>query len=752
MAKTLFEEKTLEGFIYNEEFGVHLVSQIGEYPLVVGESYTVEWNDVAYECNAQDASDMIPGCVVLGNASKFEGLSGKEEPFVIASVPEGMLFGVLLDKEEECDSYTVSIYQTKTIILPEYILGFTEYGDAVAENLLIAGKKTIVKWNGIEYTFIAVEASSGGETATAVGNLSLVDAGEDTGEEFCIATLESEGTPMVVFFTSFTETVHTIEIYQVYTKNYSVNDILIRDHLGEQRLYKAVSKVLFTHGNGITKVPYSYGESVDNVPITLDFSNGNQTIVAPDGTLVKSAIILQPDSLTPSNIRKNANIAGVEGEFLGDTEELSVELDFSWGNQEQEVIPSSDDKVMSKVIIIKPENLVPNNIAKDVTIAGISGTHEGGKAVFDLDAYFNKTLSDLYCETATELPSYAFQSHTNLTTALFPECSTMGVSAFRSCTNLSSIYFPKLITIPSNAFYGCISLLEASFPECTNLSYGAFQGAKALSYVSFPKCTVIENAAFTHASALTSVFFPECTEIGGYTFSSATGLVSANFPKCSTIGTSAFYSCISLQNASFPVCTTMSSSAFMKCSCLYNAYFPKLTVVPSQAFSSCVNGMANNVNFNAVTTVSGGGFWNINGWKSLPSTLFPALVSIYYSAFAYNYNISYVYLPKAKLIGSNAFSSCKRLATVSLPACTTISSSAFVQCSALMSLYLFGTTYITLNSLAFRSTPLSTSTLTGSFGSIFVRESMLSSYKTRAGWSYFSNRIVGLTDEEIAAL
>lgn len=52
---------------------------------------------------------------------------------------------------------------------------------------------------------------------------------------------------------------------------------------------------------------------LENLPLGLDFTNGDQLIVAPDGKLVKSAIIQKPDGLKPENIAEGVNIAGIDG-------------------------------------------------------------------------------------------------------------------------------------------------------------------------------------------------------------------------------------------------------------------------------------------------------------------------------------------------------------------------------------------------------------------------------------------------------
>lgn len=59
-------------------------------------------------------------------------------------------------------------------------------------------------------------------------------------------------------------------------------------------------------------------------------------------------------------------------------EKLEVPLDFSNGDMSFEAEAGT---AVKSAIIKKPETLIPENIAKDVEIAGIVGTHEGGGAV-----------------------------------------------------------------------------------------------------------------------------------------------------------------------------------------------------------------------------------------------------------------------------------------------------------------------------------------------------------------------------------
>lgn len=52
---------------------------------------------------------------------------------------------------------------------------------------------------------------------------------------------------------------------------------------------------------------------LENLPISLDFSEGDQVVSAPDGMVVKSAIIQKPETLIPDNVADGVNIGGVIG-------------------------------------------------------------------------------------------------------------------------------------------------------------------------------------------------------------------------------------------------------------------------------------------------------------------------------------------------------------------------------------------------------------------------------------------------------
>ena len=65
-------------------------------------------------------------------------------------------------------------------------------------------------------------------------------------------------------------------------------------------------------GSGGKRV-YSRGEVLGGASVSLSFENGDMTLEAPEGYLIRSAVLKKPASLLPENILEGVNIAGVVG-------------------------------------------------------------------------------------------------------------------------------------------------------------------------------------------------------------------------------------------------------------------------------------------------------------------------------------------------------------------------------------------------------------------------------------------------------
>ena len=200
---------------------------------------------------------------------------------------------------------------------------------APAPFALTIGETYYVEWDNVSYSCVAQDANAVLSGAVVLGNASKFGLAGNN-EPFIIACL-SYGVMFLAFEDS---TSHIIGISQ------------------------------------------TSREDAETAYVELDFADDNQVVTpsASDKVLTK-VTIEKPKTLTPANIAKGVEVAGVVGELAAETEEVTVGLDFS--NGAMEVTPTGD-KAFSKVNIPVPSTLIPENIAEGVDIAGIIGTLVAG--------------------------------------------------------------------------------------------------------------------------------------------------------------------------------------------------------------------------------------------------------------------------------------------------------------------------------------------------------------------------------------
>ena len=173
-------------------------------------------------------------------------------------------------------------------------------------------------------------------------------------------------------------------------------------------------------------------------------------------------------------------------------------------------------------------------------------------------------------------------------------------------------------------------------------------------------------------------------------------------------------------------------------------------ITPSGTSSITANGIYDITSFASVdVNVSGGGgddTFNAVIARSYSEhlTFTGNLIGMY--AFT-SCKLTAINAPNAVWISASAFLGCSKLSEASFPKCELLGGSAFRSCSSLMSLYFLGSSIPAMNnSNTFISTPMSASTYTGSFGSIYVPASLVDSYKTATNWSYYSSRITSYVE------
>ena len=175
-------------------------------------------------------------------------------------------------------------------------------------------------------------------------------------------------------------------------------DIVLKNKDGEDVTYSGIETVTFDTPTQEKGATFTYGTAVSDIPIELNLASGNQRVSVPEGVLVKSGIIQKPSALTPENIKSGVEIAGVTGNFIGNAlENIPIELDLVDGNQ---TITAPDGYLVKSAIIQKPEGLLPENIAVGVEIGGVVGTFQGGgKVVLDEELKYLNCYIDPVAET-----------------------------------------------------------------------------------------------------------------------------------------------------------------------------------------------------------------------------------------------------------------------------------------------------------------------------------------------------------------
>ena len=399
-----------------------------------------------------------------------------------------------------------------------------------------------------------------------------------------------------------------------------------------------------------------------------------------------------------SNLKTNKN-------SLKDTLQILTEKGYIPKLQEKIIIPSNNSQTItadegydgiSHIVIDNDRDFISENIKDGITIFGTEGKYEDRDYSIE-NRFIEKTIDEYRNDRIEEIGSEVFSNSYSLISVDFPECTKITAQyAFGNCTSLKIVDFPKCTFFEEGIFANCTSLREVSFPVCSAISYELFNNCSSLREVSFPECSIIDGYAFSSCDLLTNIDFPKCSYIGDDAFRYCTSLTSVDFPNCTHIGESAFYNCTSLTFVDFPACTNIGGSAFNNCTSLTSVSFPNCTTISSYAFSYCT---------------------------SLTSVSFPACTSI----------------------GDLAFRQCISLASVDFPKCSYIGRYAFESCTSLTSVVLrCPSVAILSNANAFTSTPMSISTLTGSFGSIYVPASLVDAYKTATNWATYADRITAI--------
>lgn len=306
------------------------------------------------------------------------------------------------------------------------------------------------------------------------------------------------------------------------------------------------------------------GKPEEEKSVVLALAEGDQIVNPSNGKTMKKVTIQKPDTLVPGNVAEGVTIAGVLGTHAGGAKpESAPDITLDMSNGDQTVTPAAGS-VFSSVKIKKPATFLAENIKEGVVIAGITGTHSSSSTIpNDLDGLVDGTITAFLMPTGrTSIYKNRFQNMTSLTSANLGSVVSVGDYAFDGCTNLGTITLPKSITnVGQYAFRSVGSNKNTPFifevdSACTVGNY-AFQSAKVSKVKG--RLTSIGSYGFASCTVLAEIDVSQSGNIGSYAFQNDTAITTVSIKIVGSVGDYAFYDCRAVASHALDVSSVISS-------------------------------------------------------------------------------------------------------------------------------------------------------------------------------------------------
>lgn len=590
----------------------------------------------------------------------------------------------------------------RTTIFAEQTLAFAynsdygAYGSDSAPSLFVPVdlETYIIVWDGTEYTSTAFTSSSF-PGMVLVGN-TVVIGGENTGEPFAIASI-ADGSGMTILALDASET-HTLAVFQEKADEEPEEpepeepagvSIVLYDRSGEPVTYEGVETITTDTPTAGEQATFTHGVLMDGVEIELDMAAGDQALSVPDGYLIKKATLKKPETLMPQYIKKNIEIGGVVGEFIGDGVQKTVALDMAEGDQS---IVADAGTVMGEVVVQKPETLIPENILKDIDIGGVIGTLEVGGlkgisvTVVDYDGSIieEKVLQTGATYELPEVPTHERLVFDGWSSSAEIVNNTITVGKYDIIVGAMyhTVSGATEVDIELNAVTGLTFGFNSVLTGYTSIDWGdgAVNTSLTHTYADYGSYTVKIYGMTKINSSSTSKTF---TTSAGQKCVKGVHLAST----VTAIASYAFYNHIDMEYITLPVSVTdmygvqvFYSCRQLKC-CIIPSSVPKIR---SSYFYGCYSMVWCVLPFGLADIFDTYAFYCCFALKSIviPS----GVTKISSNAFAYCHSMEKCTIPVGSMltIGDNAFQYCTLLKRCDIPSgVTSIGQYAFQYCYAL---------------------------------------------------------------------
>lgn len=401
-----------------------------------------------------------------------------------------------------------------------------------------------------------------------------------------------------------------------------------------------------------------------------------------------------------TKVKFNTTDGGTQMFMEGESTTSDITPDFSQGDM---VVVPEEGKFFSEVTVLKPTALTPENIAKDVNVAGIVGTLEaGGGGDCDLKTIAERTLSGIVEDSNISfVGDYAFYGMSQITGISFPNVSSIGYAAFQGCSNLLDANFENTENAKGYALAYCSQLKSASLPKISSMPQSMFYSCGELERVTLGCDSNFNNT-------ITSGAFAYCSKLSEIKFVYSGSYVEAKFA-------------LGANDLAFAGCKSLTSIHLVG---KYASYGGAEGMGYAPIGQYCFDGCAE-LSSVVIDGCLGGERMSASQLSSL-----------------------------TKDIEVCAFRGCSKLSSISLKVTgqigLAVGSSAFYGCNKLQDVWIdlagsysgFNSASFYLGDSAFDDTPMTTSTYTGEYGSIHVPKSIYANIRLASGWQKYSTRMV----------
>ena len=426
-----------------------------------------------------------------------------------------------------------------------------------------------------------------------------------------------------------------------------------------------------------------------------------------------------------------------------------------------------------------------------------------GNTLFEVPSYAFygcSNLKSINLPYVRKIKTNAFTDCTGLTEIQVPELTHVEGAFFLNASKLTYFDAPNLISwrgVSEGNVTGASKLSYINLPALTAPSYSLFQGMsnveninlpnllflssyglggagnRKLSQLSLPILLSTSNNAISGFYALTSVESPLLATVGGITYCYSLSEVSV--PLAREIVSGAFQYCSALQRIELPYFTGPSwqqyaaSDLFSGCSSLseFSAPYAFSFYSPYSVFVKCSSLQSLNLPRLYYGAFSNGAFFKTPlSLISVPNYYSWKADSNYYNCFMNKPDLIELNLSRASTLTSYMFLNDAKLRSIKAINASTVGSSCFQGCESLSEFYFTGTsiqsyafsgtrleslyilngstTLVNLAATAFFNSPMSDSSILGSYGTIYVPSSLYSNYINATGWSIYSAIIQSL--------